>query len=99
MLDLQIARRANNEKHLSKFDMMGLLPILKKEEEYAWLQEVSAQSLTLTCALLDGAYQSFFKKRARFPKYKSRKKSKPVYSVANQRLYFDGNYVHVQKLG
>lgn len=99
MLDLQIKRRENGEKHLSAFDMNYLLTPLKKEQDYAWLNGVSNTSLKRTCATLAEDYNSFFKKRSGFPKFKSRKRSKPAYPVCCDRFYFDGNAVQVQKLG
>lgn len=99
MLALQIKRRENGEKHLSGFDMIKLLSPLKQQEEYAWLKDISRASLARTCAILAEAYTSFFKKRSSFPKFKSRKRSKPSYSVRSDRFYFDGGTVQVEKLG
>lgn len=46
---------------------------LKKHEETAWLKEVNAQSLNFSIQCLDTAYTNFFKKRAKFPKFKSKR--------------------------
>ena len=46
---------------------------LKKQEETAWLKEVNAQSLCFAIQCLDTAYTNFFKKRAKFPKFKSKR--------------------------
>lgn len=46
---------------------------LKKHEETAWLKEVNAQSLCFSIQCLDTAYTNFFKKRAKFPKFKSKR--------------------------
>lgn len=60
MLDLQKARYAAGEKHLSAFDTIKLLTPLKKREEFAWLNEVSCASLQRVCQDLDSAYQRLF---------------------------------------
>ena len=99
MLDLQIERHKNGEKHLSGFDMIKLLTPLKREEEYAWLKEVSNTSLQRTCSTLSSDYDGFFRKRSGFPRFKSRKRSKPSFPICCERFYFDGNTVQVQKLG
>lgn len=99
MLDLQIRRYEKGEKHLSGFDMMKLLTPLKREEEYAWLKEVSNTSLQRTCSTLASDYDGFFRKRSGSPKFKSRKRSKPSFPICCERFYFDGNTVQVQKLG
>ncbi len=99
MLDLQIRRYKNGEKHLSGFDMIKLLTLLKKEEEYIWLKEVSNTSLQRTCSTLAEAYNTFFKKRSGFPKFKSRKRSKPSFPVRSERFYFNGNVAMIEKMG
>jgi putative transposase len=59
------------------------LPLLKKEEGTEWLAEVSHKSLQSSLRNLDRAYTNFFKKRARFPKFKSRK-SKNSFTVVDK---------------
>lgn len=100
MLAYQQEQYANGEKHLSAFDMIKLLTPLKKDGEHEWLCEVSNASLGVVCRDLDKAYKGFFKKIARFPKFKSRKHSKPNYPVRADDMYFkNGNAVHVAKVG
>ena len=68
------------------------LTALKKQEETAWLKEVNAQTLQFAIRCLESAYTNFFKKRANFPKFKS-KHSKNSFavpqaaSVAGGRLF------------
>ena len=65
---------------------------LKKNEETTWLKEVNAQSLQFVIRSLESAYTNFFKKRAKFPNFKS-KHSKNSFtvpqsaSVAGGRLF------------
>ena len=65
---------------------------LKKQEETAWLKEVNSQSLQYALRCLDVAYANFFKKRAKYPKFKS-KHSKNSFtipqlaSITNNRLF------------
>lgn len=99
MLDLQIERHKNGEKHLSGFDMIKLLTPLKQNEEYVWLREVSNTSLQRTCSTLAEDYNGFFKMRSSFPRFKSRKRSKPSFPVCCEKFYFDDNTVQIQKLG
>lgn len=99
MLAEQIRRRENGEKHLSRFDMMNLLTPLKKQEEYEFLNEVSNSTLKVICTDLNQAYQNFFKKNAKFPKFKSKHKSKLAFPICAERFYFAKNYAQIQKLG
>lgn len=89
-----------SDKHLSAFDMINLLTPLKKQEEYSWLKEVSNTSLKDICRDLDKAYKMFFKKTSGFPKFKSRKKSKPNFPIRTDTLYFKDNKVlNIEKIG
>ena len=99
MLSLQIERKNNKEKKLSRFDMIKLLTPLKKEPEYRWLKEVSNTSLQIICTDLSKAYEMFFKQVCRFPKFKSRKKSKQSFPIRYDATWFDGKYVHIEKMG
>lgn len=100
MLAYQQEQYVNGEKHLSAFDMIKLLTPLKKDGEHEWLCEVSNASLGVVCRDLDKAYKGFFKKIARFPKFKSRKYSKKTYPVKDDRIYFiNSKLVHIEKVG
>lgn len=100
MLAKQEELYKQGEKHLSAFDMINLLTPLKKQEEYLWLKEVSNTSLKDICRDLDKAYKMFFKKTNGFPKFKSRKKSKPNFPIRTEVLYFkDDKVLNIEKIG
>ena len=100
MLAKQEELYKQGDKHLSAFDMINLLTPLKKQEEYSWLKEVSNTSLKDICRDLDKAYKMFFKKTSGFPKFKSRKKSKPNFPIRTDTLYFkDDKVLNIEKIG
>lgn len=99
MLDLQEQRYKNGEKHLSGFDTMKHLTLLKQEEERLWLKSISTTSLQRVCSDLAEAYSRFFKKQSGFPKLKSRKRSKANYPVRCNGLWFSETYAHIEKIG
>lgn len=100
MLAMQEKLHEAGEKHLSHFDMIKLLKPLKNDGEHEWLYEVSNTSLQMVCGDLNEAYQAFFKKRAKFPKYKPKKRSKPSFPVDAVKLWFDDRgFVHIIKIG
>jgi len=70
-LDLKIKTYQKNKKFISCFDIIKLLPKLK--EKYAWLKEVNSQSLQMAIRNLDNAFTRFFKEKAGFPNFKSKK--------------------------
>ena len=101
MLALQQERYKNGEKHLSAFDMNYLLTKIKKEDETKWLKEVSSHTLYRSCADLAKAYDGFFKKRFGFPKFKSRKKAKTSFALADAagKVWFSEICVNVPTIG
>src|SRR5664279_198682 len=54
-------------------DTDAALTALKKTPEYQWLNEVSSVPLQQTLRHQHTAFQAFFGKRARFPRFKSRR--------------------------
>lgn len=100
MLAKQEELYKQGEKHLSAFDMINLISPMKKQEEYKWLSDVSNNSLVTICRDLDKAYKMFFKKTSGFPKFKSRKKSKPNFPIRTDALYFkDDKVLNIEKIG
>jgi len=47
--------------------------IVKLKEEYPFLKETNSQSLQAACLNLKRAFDNYFKKRAKFPKFKSKR--------------------------
>ena len=98
MRELQETRYENGEKHLSAFDMINLLKPLKNDGNHDWLYDVSNKSLCTVCCDLDEAYKRFFKKTARYPRFKSRKKDEPRFPI-RETMWFSDNGVKVERLG
>ena len=86
------------EKYCGRFGFD--LTKLKQQEEYKWLYNVSNKSLQRTLSDLNDAYQNFFKKRGKHPKFKSKKHSKNVYPVSSGiKFYVKDDTFHIEKLG
>ena len=100
MLSLQNENYEKGNKYISRYDMIRSLTLLKKQEEYLWLNEVSNTSLQNICIDLDKDFKGFFKKLNGYPKFKSKKKSKNIYPVCCNRFYFKDNiHIQIQILG
>jgi putative transposase len=100
MLEMQGKNYEQGGKYISRFNMIKLLTPLKKQQEALWLNEVSKTTLEVVCTDLNLAFQEFFKKRRGYPKFKSRKRSKPNFPIRSERLYFTENEtVNVEKIG
>ena len=72
---------------------------LKKEEDFKWLNEVSNTTMVESMRNLDKAFKSFFKKQDKYPKFKSKKKSKQSFYVRYDNLYFKDNVCNIEKMG
>ena len=72
---------------------------MKKQEENAWLREVNAQTLQFAILSLESAYNNFFKKRTKFPNFKS-KHSKNSFTVPQAASVVGGRlFIHKFKEG
>jgi putative transposase len=74
------------------------LVALKKLPETSFLKESHSQVLQQTLMDLDKAFGAFFEKRARFPRFKSRKRSPHAFRFP-QNVTIDGNTISVPKVG
>lgn len=98
-LNLQEERYKSGEKKtMSGFDMMYLLPPMKKQEEFSWLRDIASNTLQRELNDLAKAYTDFFKKKAHHPKFKSRRTSKASFPTA-YIIYFENNKVTIGKIG
>lgn len=61
------------KKSSNRYEQQKELTAMKKTETYSWLKEINSQSLQYALRNLDTAYQNFFKGRAKFPRFHSKK--------------------------
>ncbi|MFA5586458.1 MAG: RNA-guided endonuclease TnpB family protein [Saccharofermentanales bacterium] len=85
----------NNKKSITYNQQSSFLTKLKKDPDYQWLKEINSQTLQYSLNCLDIAYQSFFKKRSGFPRFKSRK-TKNTFTVP-QSVKVEDNYLIIPK--
>ena len=74
----------------------GNLVAKKKEEGYEWLKEVNSQILISTLMNLETAYGNFFKKKSKFPRFKS-KKNKNSFQIPQHVSLKEENVVQIPK--
>lgn len=70
---LEAKEKQLSKKTLTYVDMAKELTQIKSKEETKWLNEINSQSLQHAIKHLDSAYNRFFKKLAKFPRFKSKK--------------------------
>lgn len=95
-LDLQTKEYQSTKTKLSKYDLQKRITELKKEKE--WLKDGMSQALCRETENLEKAYNNFFKKASKFPKFKSRKNDRQSFTIP-QHFRIEENKLHIPKLG
>ncbi len=82
-------------KGLSGYEVKKLIPKLKKEHE--WLSLTYSQCLQQTCLNLGVAFNNFFEKRAKYPRFKSKHGKQSIQYPQNVKVF--DNYLQIPKIG
>jgi putative transposase len=96
-LERKINSYKENKTSPSSIDLHKELILLKRIEEYSWLNEVSKCAPQEALRDLDKAFVNFFRDNKGFPKFKSKHKSvnsfrinsKPLFKIIESRLYLN----------
>lgn len=94
--------RIYHEEHksLTGYDMMKMLKLLKQNENYSWLNNICNTSLCIVCRYLNNTYTHYYKHEINKPRFKSRKRSKMIFPVRYNTVYFTENQtVNIEKIG
>ena len=83
---------------LSDYDLRKEFTKLKSTEEYKWLNDysnnITKQAIKDACL----AYKRFFKGQSSFPKFKSKRKSKPSFYMDTDKIQFTDKTVKLEKI-
>ena len=85
-------------KSIALKQLSAELTALKDKPETAWLKEIDSQALQQVLKDLHRAFTNFFEKRARYPRFKSRKRD-PLRFRIPQRVTVKDGKVYVPKIG
>jgi putative transposase len=82
----------NSKKSLNYYDDAKSLTELKSKDGFEWLYDINSQTLQASLRNLEVAYQNFFKKRAKFPRFHSKKdrqciKIPQFFKIENGKLF------------
>ena len=88
----------NNEKY-SISDIRKEFTKLKKQEDFKWLNEVSNTTMVESIRNLDKAFKLFFKKQSKYPRFKTKRKSRQSFYVRHDHLYFKDDVCNIEKIG
>nr|WP_255573316.1 helix-turn-helix domain-containing protein [Anoxybacillus sp. ST4] len=88
----------NGGTFLNDNELRKTLTQLKKQKEYAWLNHysnnITKQAIKDACQ----AYKNFFEGRTGFPKFKSKKRSKPSFYQDTEKIKITKTHVKLEKL-
>ena len=97
-LNKQQENYKNGGKFISDNDLRKEFTQLKKTKEYEWLNRysnnISKQAIKDAC----DSYKKFFKGYSKFPKFKSKKKSRSSFYVDNIKIQFIDTHVKLEKI-
>lgn len=98
-IEIEEQRYHNNQEHLSGYKLRSEFTSLKQTEEFAWLKNISAHTISEVCSTLDKAYYRYFLKECGKPKFKSKKQCKNTFPVRQDAFYFSAKGVNIGKVG
>lgn len=97
-LAAQQENHKNGGKFLSDGELRKRLTELKKQKEYDWLNKysnnITKQAIKDACQ----SYKNFFEGRTKFPKFKSKKRSRPSFYVDTAKIKITDTHVKLEKL-
>lgn len=100
-LDIQISTYEANGKtgYLTYYDLEKMFSTFRNSDpSYSWLKDISIGVIRRTLNNLDTAFKKFFSGQTRFPKFKSRKRSKKSFSIRAERCHIYGKYIQISGL-
>lgn len=103
-LDFQKKRYENGENFVSAKGMSKYLTALKKDGGHDWLKEVDSMALVGSYTDACTAFKNFFQglkkgQKVGYPKFKSKKHTKPSFMPNYQAIKFNESQVKLPKIG
>lgn len=96
-IDFYTKNKESDKKGLTYSDTSKMLTSLKKQTETIWLNEINSQSLQQSLRRLDVAYNNFFDKRAKFPKFKKKFNKQSFLVPQNFKIDVENNLLYIPK--
>jgi putative transposase len=97
-LDRRKRYYAEYGKGISQKQLSSELTNLKGKPDTLWLREADSQMLQQALRDVEGAFEAFFEKRSRFPRFRSKKAGHYTFRIP-QRVKVEEGEVYVPKVG
>lgn len=99
-LNAKTSAYKENSKAVGYSELAKELVNIKKQQEYEWLNECPGVSLQQSLRCLDNAFTNFFRKKGKYPRFKSKKRSNDtVKFIQSVHFDFENWTVKLPKLG
>lgn len=98
-LEKQIKNRENGGKFISDGDLRKEFTQFKKVKGNEWIKEVNNNVTKQAIKDLCIAYKNFFRGNAKFPKFKSKRKSKLNFYIDTHKIKFNESQVKLETIG
>lgn len=85
-------------KFVNHYAIRKELTVLK-QTEFSWLYDYSNNITKIAIKDADEAFQRFFKKKAKYPRFKAKRRTKPSFGHDPLKIGFTDRYVKIEKLG
>ena len=89
---------AIEQRSVSYFETSAMLTAWKKSDDLAFLSEVSSVPLQQTLRHLQGAFVKFWSRQNRYPRFKSKHKSRASAEFTSSAFRWDGEYLTLAKM-
>lgn len=92
---------ASFKKSMGQAEVMRLVTQLKAKHDFVWLAASDSMALQESIKDLFKAFDNFFSKRGKFPRFKRKHAAKQSYRTRNQKncIRITGSYITLPKLG
>lgn len=99
-LNAKTSAYKENGKAVGYMQLAHELTKLKQDNEHQWLNECTAEALQQSLRSLDKAFTAFFRKKANYPRFKSKKRTRDSVKFINHVHFdFESWTVKLPKLG
>lgn len=85
--------------HLSGYKLRSIFTKMKQQNDYIWLKNISAHTISEVCSTLDKAYYRYFIKQCGKPRFKKKGRCKDTFPVRQDGFYFSSQGANIEKIG
>jgi putative transposase len=98
-LALKKSRYENHRENLSWIEISKMFTLMKKSEEYGFINIASRSVIEQSLQKLDRAYVNFFKHGSGFPKFKKKSSSEESFVLSDPSRIIGDQHISLPKLG